>query len=366
MAPDGGVDAQGRRCNKALQEWSTDPIVRRYQEFGRGYCARDRPSFIDHLFIKLPWHKEAEVMLQDVLSMASGARAEHCLKIVGGTRAGKTAFQRAMVRRYPASREKSGLRLPFGYMELAATPSPYTIDHAILRALGDPTWGNHRGPEARLGRIRDVAEQVGLVALGIDDLQHLVDTRGERVQHAAADRLKEIGFHLRVPFVFSGLHRMLRVFETNEQEQGRTEEAVEFSRLDWVRHKKLFATIAGAVNEAFIKELGRSEFDHCNDADLFRLYVSIGGLVGQLARVMRVAANECLRSRSGLTKIILRKAVLRVVAGPASWPHGYDPFHEKFVALVSEETLRTAQLIGAERGPPPANGRSVRGRRIPV
>ena len=362
-AGDGSHGTKRKADCGSAPTWSQDPVVRRYQEFAHGYKEGEKPTLIDHLYVKMPWHKRAEKSVEQTLELPSGARAEHCVKVVGGTRSGKTAFHRALIRKHQPSRDKSGLNLPYAYVEISATPSPFSIDQGILRALGDPTWKNHRGPEVRLGRIQDVAGNVGLLAIGVDDLHHLVDSRGERVQHAAADRLKEIGFHLRVPFVFSGLHRMLKMFETNEQENGRTEAEIEFHRFEWRKHKALFGDLVMMFNDEFKKKFGGSELDHNDDEDLFRLYVSTGGLVGQLARVTRVAAADCARMKSGLTKVILRKAILRVVAPSAWWPNGIDPFHEDFTVIVSDETLAVASTIGAGSGPPAASRKRQRGAR---
>ena len=357
-AGDGSSGIQPKADCGSAPNWSQDPVVRRYQEFAHGSKEGEKPTLIDHLYIKMPWHKRAEKSVEQTLELPSGARAEHCVKVVGGTRSGKTAFHRALIRKHMPRRDKSGLHLPYAYVEISATPSPSSIDFAILRALGDPTWNHRRGPEARLGRIQDVAEDVGLLAIGVDDLHHIVDSRGERVLHAAADRLKETGFHLRVPFVFSGLHRMLKMFETNEQENGRTESEIEFHRFEWKKHRTLFKDLVTIFNDEFQKKFGWSELDHNDDKDLFRLYVSVGGLVGQLARVARVAAADCARMKSGLTKVILRNAVLRVVAPRAWWPNGIDPFHEDFTVIVSDENLAIASTVGAGSGPPQAARRS--------
>lgn len=351
----------GSGGGKASLEWSADPVVRSYQSFARGFCQRDEPTFIDHLYFRLPGHRAAESALEEALALPSGARAEHCLKVCGGSRAGKTTLHREFVRKYPAHRDRSGLHIPYAYMETPAVPSPSLIDQTILEALGDPTWQSTRGPVARLAQIVKVADQLELRALGIDDLQHLVDTRGERVQHASADRLKEIGFRLKVPFVFSGLDRMEAVFNTNEQAQGRAHSTIGIRRLDWTRtsDKKDFSVVVQKVVAEFDRHVGKSEFDSNTESEVFRLYVSVGGLVGNLFRVMRVAAVDCIRTKSPLSNPLLRRAVLRVIARQHSWPHGHDPFHPEFVKVAATESLATALRLGSGEGPGTAQARKL-------
>ncbi len=354
MAGDGSKDKYSKKQEAEPLEWSSDPLIRHYEEFSRGFKKNEEPIFTEHLYFKLPWMAEAEKAVEDVMALPSGARAEHCVKAAGGTRASKTSFQRAVVRRHPPYRDKhNDLHIPYACFKTPSTPSPAAIDLSILKALGEPAWKMCKGPVERLSRIAEVSEMVGLLGLGLDDFQHLVDTRGERVQHATLDRLKEIGDLIKVPFVYSGLTRMQKAFETNEQCNGRTESTIRFRRLDWEYEpdRKRFKSIARKIIAEFDKYFGKSEFDLDEDGNLFRLYISVGGLIGNLIRVLRVAAAICIKTKTRLTVLTLREAVVKVIAKSSSWPNQLDPFDAKFVSTVSTETLQIAQSIGAEKGP---------------
>jgi hypothetical protein len=252
-------------------------------------------------------------------------------------------------------RDDKGLHVPWGYMRVPAVPSPAIVGQEVLRALGDPTWQQRRSPTDRLARIGEVAEMVGLETLLVDDLHHLVDSRGYRVQHAVADLFIDIGNETGAPLVYLGLMRMETVFKANEQLRGRTGAPIDYLRLDWRResHRKLFLdALTSMIDQlrsviAIDKSIAHTTFG-------FRMYCGSGGLLGYLVLILRVAEFECRRKRVPLSMDVLRKAVAVVVGKPKSWPGGRDPFHPEFVAEATKESLDAAKQVGKESPPRPS------------
>lgn len=353
MPADGSQSTEKKGARES--DWATDTTVLAYQKFARGYGPTDKPAIVDHIFILLPWHKETSAAIKRSLSMSEAAKIEHCIRNEGPSRAGKTSAIRSLVRADFPRRTKDGLYIPFGYHRLQAIPSVLTLGQGMLRAMGDPTWPQRRNPAERVARIGEVSRQVGLKAFALDDLHHLVDSRGERVQHAVADFLIDLTDEMRVPFIFSGLERMSAIFSANEQLRGRTGATVEYARLDWKRpkHRDLFHAAVGQVLSEFSKFI-KTEVSADDDEFLFRLYCSVGGLMGYLILVFRVAEHECRRLRQPLGDITLRKAVTTVVAKPNRWPGGCDPFSPGFVASVTDQSLAIARSVGTGFGPAPS------------
>lgn len=350
MAADGG-EKQASRAREWDGTWSSDATVRRYQEFSAGYRDDDKHTFFERLYFKLPWCIKALDEIGAVLSLPRGAQMEHDVRLAGSFRSGKTRLIREMIRKRMPSRDKKGLSIPLGYVPMPAVPSPATVGETVLFWLGDATWDCARSPTKRLVRIAEVADQVGLLALAFDDLQHLVDSRGQKVQHTTADYLIGIGFYIKVPMIFCGLPRMNRVFEVNEQLAGRSNATIEFRRLDWnrPRDRTLFTQMVELVIGAIKDELG-SKIE-LTAAFFFRMYCATGGIPGYLFRLLRVAVAKCERSGRPLTEEAIQGAMFTVVARRSKWPKGIDPFHKDFPTVPSPQILKMVNAMGIGAGP---------------
>ena len=350
MAADGSGSGNGSLKEGVV--WSKDPTVLRVQEFAYGYGPSDTPTTVDQIYLQLPWYRETKKTMDRALRMTRCARKENCARGQGPSRAGKTSTGRALLREHMPWRDDDGLHMPWGYTRVAAVPSIKVVGQQVLRSLGDPSWAQNRSPVQRLARIGEVAEMVGLDALIIDDLHHLVDARGRCVQHAVADFFIDMGDETGVPFLFLGLERMDAVFRVNEQLRGRTGTPIEYLRLDWRKdkHRDCFNESLSAITRLLAQTV---KFDESmNDPTLgFRLYCSCGGLVGYLILIIRVAEYESRKRRVPLGFGVLRKAVADVVAKPVNWPGRKDPFHPDFVAKPTAEALRIASNVGIGFGP---------------
>ena len=349
MAADGSRQAQ---AGSKKPTWASDPLVYRYQVFSEGYGAEDKPTPVDHLFVELPWHKEAIGAYQDALRVAKPQRYEHCIRIEGESRASKTSLHRALIRSNLPRREEDGLYVPYAYIKIGSAPSILTVGQSLLQSLGDPSWAIKRSPEDRLAKIADVGKQVGVQAVGVDDLHRIVDTRGQKIQHAAADFLIDVAERLQCPIVYSGLPRMAAIFEGNEQFRGRSGSRIEFPRLDWRKngHNKIFNQLIDMMLDEIRKEI-RIDSEVSTESVKFRLYCSTGGLSGYVVLILRSAVLICRKKKCSLSSAVLGGAVRQVIAKRKDWPNGLDPFHEKFVATQTDPNFALASWIGTGGGP---------------
>ncbi|MFY2763531.1 TniB family NTP-binding protein [Arenimonas sp. MALMAid1274] len=350
MAADGTRAIADKHPSKI--EWSADPAVLRMQTFVNGFKPGENPSAIDRMFIQLPWFRETKASVDRSLRMAKEARKENCVRGQGPSRAGKTCAGRALIREHMPWRDKDGLHMPRGYLRVPSVPSVSVVGQEVLRALGDSSWDQRRNPVERLARIGEVAEMVGLQALIVDDLHHIVDARGSRVQHTVADLFIDIGNETAVPLVFLGLNRMGTIFEVNEQLRGRTGAPIQYLRLDW-RNKKNRELFTDALNSVTAVLRESIPFDKSMDDGtlMFRMYCSTGGLLGYLVLILRVAEDMCRGKKIPLGFEALRRAVGVVVGKESSWPGKRDPFHPEFVIEATKESLDAAQAVGKESGP---------------
>lgn len=345
MAAD-GTPAIAHKDSPSI-EWSHDPAVLRIQAFAHGYMPGESPSSIDRMFIQLPWFKETKASIDRSLRMAKEARKESCVRAEGPSRAGKTCAGRALIRDHMPWRDSDGLHMPWGYVRVPSVPSIAVVGQEVLRALGDISWDQRRNPVERLARIGEVAEMVGLETLLFDDVHHIVDARGTRVQHTVADLFIDVGNEISAPLVFLGLSRMEAIFEVNEQLRGRTGAPIRYLRLDWrdKKSRQIFSDALSGVTAMLRESL---PFDRTMDDKTmaYRMYCSSGGLIGYLILILRVAEDTCRRKKIPLGFEVLRRSVRVVVGREASWPGRRDPFHPEFVGEATDETLKAALAVG--------------------
>jgi len=344
--------ADGSGSDKTLGniQWSSDPVVLRYQIIAYGLKPGERRTFVDETYLRLPWANKVDHAVATVKKMPRGARQEHHQRIEGPPRAGKTASLRSLVRSSMPVRNRDGLHVPVAYFQMPSVPDPASISTAILYGIGDPTWQMKRPRSERVIYVSEALQRVGAEILCTDDFHHLVDARGQKVQHVAADYFKELGFYFGGTLLFSGLERMKLAFETNEQLGGRTEPPIHFPRLDW-RLVKTDRPLFLKIVESLLEEFERHGFSimKISSGLFYRFYCSTGGLIGYVVRVLRAGALICETRKKALDLEVIRKAVRGVVT--KQWPGGIDPFHEEFPTVESPETLALSERIGTGLGP---------------
>jgi len=347
--------ADGSKAISAITKepkWSTDVTVHRMQVLAFGYGPKDDRATVDRMFIRLPWFQETKRRIEQSTRMSRNGRIENSVLAQGPSRSGKTSAARALIRENLPWRDEEGLHIPWGYLRISAVPSAAIVGQEMLRSLGDPSWPQRRSPAERLARIGEVADMVGLKALIVDDLHHLVDSRGARVQHAVADLFIDIGGETGAPFLFFGLERAGAVFDVNEQLRGRTGAPIDYLRLDW-RKKEEGGLFRDSLNAVLKKLQTGLAFDKSMEDPTIplRLYCASGGLLGYLILIIRVAEDECRTKRVPLGYEVLRRSVKAVIGGAKAWSGGRDPFHPDFVAQPTDATLEAAKAVGREKGP---------------
>lgn len=131
--------------------------------------------------------------------LPSEVPASICL--YGETGVGKTTFIETMLNSYNHSNDGHGGII---YVE---SPSPATIKNlaaAILKAVGDPF--PFRGSIGiQTDRIITLARRKEITAVVIDELQHFIDKKTDRLIHDVAEWLKSFINMLRLPVILVGL-----------------------------------------------------------------------------------------------------------------------------------------------------------------
>lgn len=214
----------------------------------------------------------------------------HCMSLEGQTGAGKTTLARDYTNMFPRQETPLGAVIPVFYVE---TPSPVTVKSMasyMLQQIGDPAAerGTLTSMNTRLvGLMRDC--KVELVI--IDEFNHLVDSKTDRILHSVSDWLKMLIKKTGIPFLVVGIEgQVTRVLNANKQLSRLFASRHILQPFEWNNKDsetiETFATFIRFVEEAIMPattDIHRSEF-------LSRLYYATDGVVAHIMNLYHLAA----------------------------------------------------------------------------
>lgn len=175
-----------------------------------------------------------------------------CLLITGESGSGKSELARHYLEKYPIVKEEERIHIPVLWVELRSITSIKDLMRALLRAIHDPQNGMG-GPttEDLFERFIRLAKTVGLEILIIDELQVVIQRRGQAVIAGVADKFKELIEALNIPIVFMGMPWSKYLLRANEQLEERVKYKYKISpykvsdAAGFDDYKKLLKLLAG-------------------------------------------------------------------------------------------------------------------------
>lgn len=153
-------------------------------------------------------------------SFGSGIAPDQ-LCLLGPTGAGKTTVVESYVAKCPRIQLKERTVIPVLHVRVPQRArSPKELASKILRVMGDPLFDS--GTEGNMTqRIKNFVEKCSIEMIILDEFQHLIDRDTDHVLATASDWLKNFIEEINIPVVLCGLPDSERVFEHNEQLDGR-------------------------------------------------------------------------------------------------------------------------------------------------
>lgn len=165
------------------------------------------------------------------LEVGSPAR---CVLLTGLSGSGKTALLLRWARQFRV--ETTGLkdRRPVLYVEVPPNCTPKALSEHMLRALGIPEDFVARGTEVSLTeRVKHHMREQGVRVVILDEFQHLIDSKSQRVIYRAADFVKGLLNAAICPFVLAGTPEAAAVYEENVQLKRRSVGRYSLKPFDW-------------------------------------------------------------------------------------------------------------------------------------
>jgi Cdc6-like AAA superfamily ATPase len=253
---------------------------------------------------------------------------EH-LTLLGESGVGKSTLLVKYRDEHPVIEHEELTEVPVLYVAIGPSPTPRALASAILRALGDPKCDV--GKEVDLTyRLLHLIKLCRVRLVIIDEVNHLIDSGGEKTHHVAADWLKRLVDATRVSFVLSGVPRTLRLLEKNDQLRSRFREVIAIERFSVEGSAKLEFRGALRAFKEHLRGLPALDISGADMADQFAF--ATDGRLRDIRRLLVRAVELAYREpQPRLTDGILAEA-FRTVIYPGA-PDKRNPFHRKFDGL---------------------------------
>lgn len=302
---------------------------------------------------------DAAKRLEQCFAYADTKSEAEGLAIVGESGTGKTTVLRGLLTKHQKFRSADGMVVPILSATVPSAPTVKSFAGVLLEALGDPAAD--RGTEnERTKRLRVLMRGTGTRMVMIDEAQHFVDRKNDRVIHHVADWLKILIDDTKTTLVIAGLPSCLGVLAQNEQLARRFLAPVELPRFDWnqAAHRRDFLSIllryGKSLSNAYsIPEIHSSEFG-------FAIWKATGGLMGYLAKLLRqLERNASLTGSTSLTILDFDRAYREAICTLRPELRSLNPF--EVAAPATEDCLAMATAV--QLGVPTTDRPSKRGRR---
>lgn len=243
------------------------------------------------MLIRYPRFEELHQSIQECVVMSRQAGEPHCLSLEGVTGAGKSTLIRTYLQVFPRYETETGTQIPVFYI---ATPSPVTVKGmaaTMLAAMGDPAA--HRGALWSINaRLIHFLKTCGVEMVILDDFQHLVDAKTNRILQEVSDWLKTVIKETNIPFLVTGLEGEIEpILQSNSQLSRLFAARERLEPFTWnnddVASQQNFARFVQYAEQGlgvtFSEELSRMEW-------LYRLHVATNGVVGNVMNLLRQSA----------------------------------------------------------------------------
>lgn len=210
--------------------------------------------------------------------------------VVGPSRVGKTMVSKALVLLYPQSKVDGRRRIPVLHVFLPNNMSPLLLPNSVLLALGVPLPSRGHTSGVMFNRMVDQLRLAGTVVIIFEEASHLVEVGARVPPRAAGDWFKVLSDTLNITIVLTGVPRLERLFESNEQLRLRASARRTILPYDSREPDGLRAFAACVLTYAELFRDAGWSIEVKPNALVLNCYLLCGGLVGVLSHFARELA----------------------------------------------------------------------------
>jgi type II secretory pathway predicted ATPase ExeA len=172
-------------------------------------------------FVRHPRLAAALAAVDECIEVTREDQESRCLAITGESGVGKSTLISQVVKSYPSKETPTGRIVPILAVEVPRPTSVKGVTTTLLSSLGDPQpdRGNTVSQGERLYKLIRYC-RVELVIL--DECQHLLDGKTERVISEVSDFIKTLINRTKISFVLVGMPSLATILEGDGQIQLRS------------------------------------------------------------------------------------------------------------------------------------------------
>lgn len=255
---------------------------------------RDLRRALDVTIVPHPAFRAREDLLGRLLQEHQEGIEPGIDMLLGPSRIGKSEILQRLAAKYPERREGGRLTKPVLLVSVPAGTAPKDLPISVIQALGVPVPRERSRAGVLFSMMLDKLKRAGTMAILFDEASHLVDT-GSRIQpRPASDWFKSLFDAARVSIVMSGVPRLRRLLESNEQLRGRCRRPLELMPYRWDRadERKIFAGCAQAFLKVFEGHACPIQTSMNTDSLMRHLYAVSTGNIGLLSNYFKALARE--------------------------------------------------------------------------
>lgn len=212
--------------------------------------------------------------------------------VVGPSRVGKTMLSKALARLYPESKLDGRRHVPFLPVFLPPSVSPVLLPISVLGALGMPLPTRGQTSGLMFNRMADQLRLAGTRFILFEEASHLVEIGARVPPRAAADWFKCLSDGGDLTLALTGVPRLERLFDSNEQLRLRASARKEFLPYDYRSQEERLAFAACVRTYADLFRDAGWPIELHIDVLVPHCYLLTGGLVGILSRFMQELASQ--------------------------------------------------------------------------
>lgn len=253
----------------------------------------DRIKKIESIYVKYPRVTEILNDIDECREMSKVSEEPWCMFMTGGTGVGKSSLIRQYTSRWPSIDKHEKVTHPVFKTAIPASATIKSVVTAMLGDLGDlaPTQGTIVTQSERLYKLVKKCE-VEIVI--IDEFQHLIDNKTQRVLGEVSNWIKMFLELTKVPVVLIGMPESEAILAQNPQLRRRfpIKRRLESFKWDNEDHRTEFRKFIAEVDKSLpFDEIANLAYEEI----AYRLFAASGGTAAHVMMLIKRASIEAIK-----------------------------------------------------------------------
>ena len=253
----------------------------------------DKIRKIESIFIKYPRLTSILDCIEECREMSKFSEEPQCMFITGGSGVGKTSLIRQYSSRWPSIEMPDGDIHPVFKTSIPASATIKSVATAMLSDLGDLA-ATHGTTVTQSNRLYALVHQCKVEVIIIDEFQHLIDNKTQRVIGLVADWIKMFIEITKIPVILIGMPESEAILHQSPQLRRRflTKKRLTPFLWDSEANRNEFRKFLAEVD----KSLPFDVYSNLASEEIaYRLFVASQGTAANIMSLIKHAAYDAIR-----------------------------------------------------------------------